>query len=249
MRMLVLGLAVALAPLGAAADDVFLTSGGQLSGRIVKRTAASIEVDVGGGTITVPTSHVVRVVEGRSALHDYEDRARAIAAGDVEGWLALGQWASGQGLGAQARQAYHRALSAAPNDPRANEAVGNVQMNGRWVTQDESYQARGYIRYGGDWITPAEHAAILQEQNVETQREDARRESDQRAREAEARADEAEARAREAEAKAAETTIVGGVGLPLWYGWGAGPNAWPTGPVITQPIAGTRPVTRPVRPR
>ena len=36
MRTLVLGLAVAVAPIGAAADDIYLTSGGQVSGRIVE---------------------------------------------------------------------------------------------------------------------------------------------------------------------------------------------------------------------
>ena len=50
-------------------------------------------------------------------------------------------------------------------------------------------------------------------------------------REAEARAEEAEARARQAEAEAAAAEQAR-EGLPLWYGWGAGPVAWPTGPIV-----------------
>src|SRR5512134_2912494 len=117
----------------AAADEVFLKGGGRLSGRIVSRTASTIEVDVGAGRIGVPVSSVLRIEEGRSPLHEYEERAGRLAAGDVEGWLALARWAESRGLGTQAREAYNRALAASPGDPRANEALGNVQVNGRWV--------------------------------------------------------------------------------------------------------------------
>jgi len=104
----------------------------------------------------------------------------------VEGWLALGEWASARGLGTQAREAYHRALSASPGDPRANAALGNVQMGGRWVSEDESYRARGYVQFEGQWITSAEHEAILRARAAETEAERARGESEARVREAEA---------------------------------------------------------------
>src|SRR5262249_11118588 len=161
---------------------------------------------------------------------------------DVEGWVALGQWASDKGLGAQAREAYHRALAAAPDDPRANAGLGNVQMGGRWVSEDESYQARGFVKFEGQWMTPAEHEAILRERAAEAAHDSARRQAEQSAREAEARAQEAEDRARKAEAEAAEAQQ----GLPLWYGWGAGPVSWPTGPIVVPPNT-TRPRPAPVR--
>ena len=236
MRMLVLGLAVAVAPIGAAADDIYLTSGGQVSGRIVERTATTIAVDIGAGRITVPTSSVVKVVEGKSPLHEYEERASRIPASDVEGWLALGEWASAQGLGSQATAAYNRALSASPGDPRANAALGRTQMDGRWLSEDETYQAKGYVRFGGEWMTPAEHEAILRERQIESQIEHQRQQADMAAREAEARAAEADARARQAEAEAEEAAN----GLPLWYGWGAGPSVWPSGPVIGYPTTPIR---------
>lgn len=236
MRRLVLGLAVAASPLAVSADDIYLKSGGQVSGRIVERTATTIAVDIGAGRITVPTSSVVKVVEGRSPLHEYEERATRIPANDVEGWLSLGEWASAQGLGSQAREAYNRALSASPGDPRANAALGRTQVDGRWLSEDESYQAKGYVRYGGEWMTPAEHEAILREQAVESQIAQQRQQADMAAREAEARAAEADARAREAEAKAEEAAN----GLPLWYGWGAGPVAWPSGPILNYPTTPVR---------
>jgi hypothetical protein len=239
MRVPILAFVAVAVPLTAAADEVFLKSGGRVSGRVVTQTATEVEVDVGAGRIGIPASSVLRIEKGHSALQEYEDRAGRVPSGDVEGWLTLGEWASAQGLSAQAREAYHRALGASPSDARANAALGNVQIDGRWVSEDEGYRARGYVRYQGEWITPAEHEAMLRERAAEDAQERARVQAQTNAREAEARAQEAEARAREAEAKAAEEAN----GLPLWYGWGAGPVAWPTGPIVTQPIA--RPLTVP----
>ena len=236
MRTGVLALSGVLLSLGAHADEVFLKSGGQLSGRIVSRDASTIEVDVGAGRIKVPASSVVRIEEGQSALQEYEARAGRLPAGDVGGWIALGEWASARGLGTQAREAYQRALSAAPDDPRANAALGNVQVGGRWLSEDEAYQAQGYVRFEGEWITPAEHEAMLRERAAEADQERQRQESEARVREAEERAEEAEARARQAEAEAAEASE----GIPLWYGWGGGPATWSTRPIVTRPIGGRR---------
>src|SRR5262245_22566981 len=230
VRRPALALAASLLPLAANADDVYLKSGGKLTGRIVSRSATTVEVDVGAGRIAVPASSVVRIEEGKSALQEYEERAGKIAAGDVAGWLALGEWASSRGLGSQASEAYHRAQNAAPNDPRSNNALGNVQIDGRWMSEDDAYRAKGYVRFEGEWMTPAEHDAILRERESEARQEREREEADRRAREAEARAQEAEAKARKAEEAAAQSSSEG---LPMWYGWGAGPVVWPSGPIIT----------------
>jgi hypothetical protein len=235
MRTLVFGLAAAVLPLAAGADEVYLKSGGQLSGRIVSRTATAIEVDIGAGKITVPASYVVRIEEGRSALQEYEERAARVAAGDAEAWLALGDWADGKGLGSQAREAYNRALSAQPGNARANTALGNVRVNNQWVSQEEGYRAQGFVPFEGDWITPAEHAAILRERAVEADQERARAQAELSAREAEARTQEAEARARQAEAEAQARAEQSG-GIPLWYAWGAGPVSWNTGSIAVRPV-------------
>ena len=231
-------LAAALLASSAAADEVFLKSGGRLSGRIVARTTTTIEVDVGAGRITVPVASVVRIEEGKSALQAYDERASKIPAADVDGWVALGDWASDQGLGAQAREAYQRALTASPNDPRANAALGNVQVNGQWMSEEDGYRARGYVQFEREWMTPAEQQAILRERAADAEEERRRQESEARVRESDARAQEAEARARkaEADAKAAAAQAEAAAATP-WYGWGAGPTNWPVGPIVMQPIA------------
>jgi hypothetical protein len=242
MTKATMALAVLACSAPGGADEVYLKGGGQLSGKIASRTATTIEVDVGAGRIGVPASSVLRIEEGRSPLHEFEERAGGLAASDVEGWLALGDWARAKGLGTQAREAYSRALAASPSDARANAALGNVQVDGRWLSENEAYRARGFVELDGEWMTPPERDAILRERAAEDQRDRERQESERRVREAEARAAEAEARAKEAEAAAAEQQLDG---LPLWYGWGAGPGYWPSGPIVKPPVSPGRPGNRP----
>jgi hypothetical protein len=224
------------------ADEVYLKGGGKVSGRVVQHTATSVEVDVGAGKITVPADRVLRIEERRSPLDDYYDRSGGLAATDVAGWRALGQWASDQGLSSQAREAYTRVLAVAPDDPEANRALGRVSVGGRWMTEEESYRARGYVELDGDWMTPAERDAILRGREAEAEADRRRVESEARVKDAEARAREADARAAKAEAEAAAQAADG---IPLWWGWGPGPVLWPSQPVSGPP----RPATRPTHPR
>ena len=241
MKILAFPILLALSA-AAPADEVYLKGGGRLSGRVVSRSETKVEVDVGAGRISVPASSVLRVEAGRSALQEYEERAATLAPADADGWVALGQWADAHGLGSQAREAYHRALAVSPLDPRPNEALGKVLLDGRWVSEDDSYRARGYVPFEGDWITPAEHAAILRERAAADDAQRQRLEAEARAREAEARAADAEARAKEAEAQQTDD------GIPLWYAWGGGPWYWPSTPPSRPVSPPSRPVAPPNRP-
>lgn len=222
------------------ADEVFLKGGGRVSGRVLSRTATSVEVDVGAGTVTLPMTSVVRIDETRSPLDDYHDRAAALAPTDAGGWLQLGKWASSQGLGSQARTAYERVIAIDPQHVEANQALGRVQVDGRWVTQEEAYRARGFVQFEGAWMAPADRDAILKQRDADLQAETARLDAERRARDAEARAADAEARAREAEA-----TVPGNAGFPMWWG-GWGPPVWPAQPIApSRPIVPSRPSGRP----
>ena len=160
-RCLILACLLALAPTFAHADEVFLKGGGRLSGRILSRTATSIEVEVGPGTITVPMSSVIRVEERRSVLHEYHERADGLRADDRDGWLRLAKWSSSQDLNTQARQAYTRVLALDPDQADANLALGRMRLDGRWVTEEESFRARGFIAFEGQWVTPAVQEACF----------------------------------------------------------------------------------------
>jgi hypothetical protein len=211
------------APASSWGDVVYLESGGKMEGRIVSQTETSIEVDIGAGRMTFPMSSVDRIETGRSPLDDYDERAAALGPNDVDGWLELARWASGQGLGTQSRRAYERVLAVDPQNPEANRALGFVQLDGQWVTEEESYRARGYVLFEGEWMTPAEQDAVIRSREAEREAAQARAQA------AQAQARQAEAEARQAEAEARQPTVYQ---YPVYWGtWGPGPGVWHSNPV------------------
>lgn len=221
-------------PASSWADVVYLKSGGRMEGRIVSQTETAIEVDIGAGTLTFQMSSVDRIETGRSPLDDYDERAAALGANDSNGWLELARWASSQGLGTQSRRAYERVLSIDPQNAEANRAMGLVEVDGKWVTEDQAYRARGYVLFEGQWMTPAEQEAIVRGREAERAAAQARAQTaDSQARQAEAQAREAEAQAQRAEYQ-----------YPVYWGtWGPGPRTWHSNPLDSarnQPVGRTR---------
>ena len=224
MKRGVLVIALAAAPL--LADDVYLRGGGQITGTIVERTTDSVRVDVGGGTLTVRMSSVVRIEETVSPLQEYRARAARIPEGNVEAWRELARWATSGALGTMASQAWSKVVAIVPDDPEANRALGRVQYGGRWVTEEESYRAQGYVEFEGEWMTPGERQTILEAER-------ARGEADRQAEAARLQAEEKAKREREAK-EAAEHDIWRGSALPgdaTYWPWGSGIVYWPATPV------------------
>jgi hypothetical protein len=230
-------LAASIVAATAATDDVLLRGGGRVSGLVVERGADAIVVETGPGRITLPVRLVERIVEGRSPIEAYHERAASLAASDVEGWIALARWAADRRMATLAREAWLRALAADPSHPSANAALGRAQVDGVWMGEDEAYRARGYVPFDGRWVTPAEHEALVREREEERESDRQRRETDRRVREAEERAREAEGRAREAEAAQQPAE-----GIPYW-GWGGGALLLP----VFDPLPLDQPATVPLR--
>lgn len=226
------------------ADEVHLQGGAVFSGRIVEQTEAMVTVEIGDGVVGVPMSRVESIVKGRSPLDEYDERATRLKAEDADGWRSLGRWASQQGLSAQSRQAYQKVLDIAPDDPEARGALGFVLLDGRWMTEEDSFRARGYVKVHGEWMTRSE---AQMEESAATS-EQARQDAEQRANQAEADKILAESRAEKAEERAqeAEQTDVWNQTPVYWGGWGYGVTGWPstadvrwkTGyqPARTQPV-------------
>lgn len=234
MRRGVAVIALAAAPL--LADDVYLRGGGQITGAIVERTADSVTVDVGGGALTVRMSSVVRIEESTSPLQEYRARAARIPEGDAEAWRELARWATSGALGTMASQAWSKVVEIMPDDPEANRALGRVQLDGKWVTEEESYRARGYVEFEGEWMRPGERQAILDDRR-------ARKEADRQAEAARLQAEEKAKRERETQ-EAAEHDIWRGSappGDPTYWPWGSGIVYWPAIPV--QPPGSGMPTT------
>jgi hypothetical protein len=227
------------------ADEIHLLGGGKISGEIVERSAERIVVETGPGRVTIPMSRVTKVQTGHSALREFRERARVLQPGDAAGWVALGRWADERDLGTQAREAYQRALALDPDNAAANAALGRALVDGRWLSQEESYRAQGLVPFEGAWVTPAEREAARRERSEAGLSERAEREAEARVREAEARARAAEAEARRAEAEAA-TQEPSGEGIPYWpYVYGGGVLLPPRDPSCCRPAPEPRPTPTP----
>jgi hypothetical protein len=195
------------------ADEVFLKSGGRISGIVVEQSATRIVLQTGPGTVALPRTSVDHVVQQQSALQIFDERAARLHPSDREGLLDLALWARDQGLETRARETFLRLLSIDPGNALALAGVGRVWMNNRWLTEEEAHIARGDVRFEGSWMSREEREDRIREQSERRADDRARRESDARVAEADARAREAEAAARRAEADSSG-------GIP--YGWVAG---------------------------
>jgi hypothetical protein len=208
-------LAAAVFALPLSAEQVILKNGGRVSGVLLERSATHVVLQIGPGTMALPMSTVERIVEGVSPLATFQERAARLSPIDRDGWTELGVWARDHGLETQARDCFSRALALDPNNPIAQAGVGNLLVDGRWLTQDDAYRAKGYVRYEGAWMYPEEREAMIRE--AEERRADLRAAADRRARVEEA---EAQARAAEAAARAQQAGGDYGYGIPLGYAYG-----------------------------
>jgi len=217
----VLVLALVGAPL--LGDELFLKGGGRVTGEIVQETETAVTVDIGAGNMTVQRSSVVRIEKSSSPLQEYRAQAASLAPDDVEGWRALGRWAARQGLTMQAREAFTKVKAVLPDDPEANNVLGLVLLDGHWVTEKESYTARGFVWFENEWMMPAEVQAIVGDRQ-------AREDEDRQALEAEIAADEAERAEQEAREDEERNIWDGPLDQPGNYGYGYGPVYWPAQP-------------------
>ncbi len=231
MKRLIVIIALSATPLFA--DDVYLKGGGQITGEIISQTDDEVKVDIGGGTITARMSSVVRIEKNTSPLQEFRARAEKIAPDDVEAWRDLARWATSRALSSQAARAWEHVLEILPDDEEANQGLGRVRLDGRWVSEEESYIARGYVQFEGSWMTPTEKQRIIS--NRKAREAEARQANEEaiRAIEEEQRAEREQART-EAEQFHRESTV--------YWGWGTGPRSWPA-PVPSRP-APSNPIDR-----
>jgi len=226
-----------------AADEVLLKGGGRIVGEVLDRNPREVTIDVGPGTVKLPMDRVDRIVGSSSRLSEFRSRAARLNPGDVQGWLALAAWADQNDLRTQAREAWEHVLSVQPANRIAQQALGNVWHEGRWMDRSDAMRARGLVQHQGEWVSPGEREARLRmaAEQVAVERETAI--ADARVAEAEARAREAEARAHAAEVDAARAADYSDGGIPLDYVYGAvgyGGYGYGSG-VVVDPIVPVQP--------
>jgi hypothetical protein len=159
------------------ADDVRLQNGKTFEGVIVAERDGTLDLQMPGGTISIPKSSVREVVPSDSPYTEYLSRAaelRGTGAGAAR-WLELALWASSKQMETAAREA---ALVAAALDPSLAELAPRMralgyeldEANGRWLPFEEVMRSRGLVLVDGNWLS-REEAAELRRRNEEEARD------------------------------------------------------------------------------
>jgi hypothetical protein len=205
-RLLSLLFPAFLLPAVGFADTVYLTNGRTFEGVIADETETSVKIQMPGGSLSLPRSHVLRVEKSASDFAEYLKRKTVLqrSGAGADEWLKLARWAKAQGLEQGAREA---SLAAGDLDPRlpglapllrSYDYVLDAQLD-RWIPYADSMRRRGLVQAGGQWITQEEQAARQRAQQEELSRQHAER--------AAARAAQATQAAREAELALAQLEL------------------------------------------
>lgn len=166
-RSVQIGLALSLlfaAP--SLADTVYLTNGNSFENVIAQRTAQGVRIVLPYGDLTLPANRVARIVAAESPLAKFLTRFNAFDLASntrTADWVQLGTWALNHDLTASAIKAALRAAALSPKDPGVVTLMRRLDYRydpelARWVPYADYLRRRGFVREGGDWLSPQEVA-------------------------------------------------------------------------------------------
>jgi hypothetical protein len=139
----------------AAAGEAHLKDGKVLIGKISEDGSKICVVDR-DRKYAVPKSKVLKVVEPRCFMDEYEERLAALPEEDAEAIFEFGQWLVDNDWASRARSSYEEVLEHDPDHRGARRALGYQLYEGEWVGPDELKRRKGLVYFEGDggWYTP-----------------------------------------------------------------------------------------------
>lgn len=167
-----LGLLLSFAAAKARATEHFtLANGGQLTGELlnpdqIPRETYKIRTP-DGVTVTLDSRLVQNRTQVRPALEEYA-RRKPEYPDTVEGQFALAQWCRENNLYTQRKIHLNRVIELEPDHADARRMLGYVQIEpGKWATQEDIMESRGFVKYRGRWRLPQEIKLIEQRRKQE----------------------------------------------------------------------------------
>lgn len=156
-KILVATLIAALGGSTAAADEIQLTNGRKLTGKVTRKDGAKVVVEVGAGTITLEAKDVSSVNPGPTALDEYQEKYAAIKdSTKASDFMTLAKWAADNKLTRYLPQLYFRIIAIDPDHAEARTALRHEKIGGKWLSFEEAQAARGLVLHEDRWITKAE---------------------------------------------------------------------------------------------
>lgn len=149
MELLALLLLASAAP----ADEVELTSGAVIEGKVLD-LGDTIKVVRSNGSATYPKSMIRKITPKKTIEEIYEDKARELKDGDLDGHLHLARWCLEKKLAKESVLEFKKVIALNGEHEEARAGAGFQKVNGKWLTEDEANEARGLVRHKGRWMTP-----------------------------------------------------------------------------------------------
>ncbi len=176
----------ALLPVGAAADDVYLKNGKSFRDVIATEDGNQVRLKMPGGELAISRAQVLRIERGSSPYGEFLVRKGALGrTGSAEGWLGLALWAQSQGLESGVREAAQKAATLDPMLQGLAPVMRRLDYVlesdlGRWIPYEESMRRKGWVSFGGEWITASEFRERERAFEEERSRKVAAREAESR---------------------------------------------------------------------
>ena len=164
--------AVLLLAAPAAADEVRLTDGRLLEGKVIEETATEVKLRLRfGGDMTVARSQVKSIEKKDLPEEDVAKKRSALDPKDAEGRWKLALEAKQRGVKKAHDELVEEVLRIDPDHAAANESKGRVKHGGKWMTPAERDRAakedeatakaeQGLVEHEGRWVTPEERDAL-----------------------------------------------------------------------------------------
>ncbi|MHC4608627.1 MAG: hypothetical protein ACYTAF_17100 [Planctomycetota bacterium] len=139
------------------ADRITLNDQTRLEGRILREDDTTLVIETyKEGPVTVRKDQIKRRKDEPSKLDAY-DRKKAAAEDTADGHFKLGQWCRKSGLDYRADLEWRRAVELDPGHEKSRKALGHVQVEGKWLTEEEYKKSQGLVKYEGKWIKKAQY--------------------------------------------------------------------------------------------
>lgn len=144
------------------ADTIHKKDGGKLRGKIIEENKAWVKIKAYGSVYKVLRDDILKVERDGDIRQEYKKRAKKLKDWDEKGWLKLGEWCQEKELGPEAIDCFYKVIGANPDNADARWELGHRRLKGKWVPAREYYEAKGYVRYNGVWVTKEDKAKYEQ---------------------------------------------------------------------------------------
>ncbi len=155
---------------------VFLEGDRELDGTLVEVTEFTVKLKHKFGVAELRKGEIRKWERFRTVAEVFEERAAGCTT--AVAWCNLGDWADAESEADLAARAYREAIRLDSDFARAHEALGEVKVDGEWLSHADAMRKQGKEYYKGEWRTPEEIAALelKEEQAARTEKLKGRKE-------------------------------------------------------------------------